>query len=90
MITQLHPVHANAKSFNGKALVITENSVIKLQSYNTVVAEIKGHEATVNGDYSATTLKHIREFLLQNGFKAENKKQILKDYMKYYRIDLKL
>ena len=35
----------------------------------------------VFGLYSVTTLRHIKEFLKQNGFKAETKAQIAKDYM---------
>ena len=37
--------------------------------------------AEVYGTYSATTLRHIKEFLKQNGFKADSKSQIEKDYL---------
>lgn len=68
-------------SFYGKARVIKkENGDLELHSYNTHVATIKDEEAIVYGSYSQTTLRHIKEFLLQNGFEAKNKKQILKDY----------
>jgi hypothetical protein len=36
--------------------------------------------AEVYGTYSSTTLRHIKEFLKQNGFKAESSKQIMADY----------
>lgn len=54
--------------------------VLTLISYNTEVATIAEGIARVRGTYSQTTLRHIKEFLLQNGFKAENSKQIMADY----------
>jgi len=79
----LRPIHDNRKSFYGKALVHTDDDSIKLQSYNTIVAEIKREpkRAIVRGTYSPTTLRHIKEFLKQHGFRAESKSQIEKDYM---------
>ena len=50
-------------------------------SYCTEVAYIENKKAVVLMTYSPTTLRHIKEFLLQYGFKAENKKQIENDYM---------
>lgn len=82
MKTNLIPMHDSAASFYNKAIVIQDGNNIKLQSYSTVVAEIKDNKAVVFGTYSATTLRHIKEFLKQNGFKAENKKQIINDYLK--------
>ena len=52
-----------------------------LTSYSTVVAVIKNDTAFINGFYSQTTTRHIREFLKQNGFKADSKNQMAKDYM---------
>ena len=68
------------KSFYKKAHVKTEDNKKILISYNTEVAYIKDGFAVVLGLYSMTTTRHIKEFLKQNGFKAENSKQILKDY----------
>jgi hypothetical protein len=69
------------KSFYGKAKVRENDGDLELISYNTRVAVIHSDgTASVYGSYSATTLRHIKEFLLQNGFRAENKKQILNDY----------
>jgi hypothetical protein len=51
-----------------------------LVSYVTEVATIADDKARVRGVYSNTTLRHIKEFLKQNGFKAENSKQIMADY----------
>jgi hypothetical protein len=78
----LEPRYDGRASFYGKAQVRTEAGKEILTSYNTDVAYIKDGKAVVNGAYSDTTLRHIKEFLKQNGFKAEHKDQILKDYGK--------
>lgn len=68
-------------SFYGKAKVDEENGNRVLTSYTTKVALITSDGvAKVFGTYSQTTLRHIKEFLKQNGFKAVNSKQIIKDY----------
>ena len=64
------------QSFYGKAK--TEGD--KLYSYNTLVAEMKEGKPVVYGLYSQTTTRHIKEWLKQNGFKAESSKQIMNDY----------
>ena len=68
------------KSFYGKAKIETDNGNQKLYSYGTLVAEIKKGKPIIYGTYSATTLRHIKEFLKQNGHRADTSKQILKDY----------
>lgn len=90
-IKNLEAVYDSRKSFYGKAKVITEMwedgviHTIKLQSYRTIVAKIDVTEAdrtaTVFGTYSATTLRHIKEFLRQYGFEANGKAQIEQDYI---------
>lgn len=74
----------NTKSFYGKARIEESREKKILTSYNTKVAEIDKikNSAVVFGTHSATTLRHIKEFLLQNSFKAETKEQIEADYMK--------
>lgn len=57
-----------------------------LISYSTNVASIIRHRDGKERAYiyddniSNATLSHIKEFLRQNGFKADTKQQILKDY----------
>lgn len=71
------------KSFYNKARIKETDEEIMLISYNTHVAtidKVKG-KAFVFGIYSTTTLRHIKEFLQQNGFQADTKKQIKKDYI---------
>ena len=81
-IYDLVPVYDRRKSFYGKAkVVVMESGEIILQSYDTFVARIKDGEATINGFYSNTTLRHIKEFLYQNGFEVGSKKELEKMYM---------
>ena len=77
---KLQPKNDSKASFYGKAKVRTDGKRITLKSYTTDVAYIENGKAHVNGLYSGTTTRHIKEFLLQNGFKAESGTQILKDY----------
>lgn len=90
---ELYPRYDRRKSFYGKAHEIEyADGTIELQSYSTIVARIVVtktdrfgcifRKAEVYGWYSQTTGRHIKEFLKQHGFKAENKSQILKDYYK--------
>lgn len=81
---ELHPQYDSRQSFYGKARVDTgdKDDKNKLYSYNTLVAEMIDGKPVVYGTYSATTLRHIKDWLKQNGFKAENKAQIEADYMK--------
>ena len=76
----LKPQYDSRKSFYKKAKVKQVNGKKILQSYQTDVAEIVNGKPYVRGMYSATTSRHIKEFLKQQGFKAESSKQILKDY----------
>lgn len=77
---ELEPIYSNQKSFYGKARVIRENGTIKLISYSTVVAIIENGKLHINAFYSNTTLRHIREFIKQNGFKSGTKAQLEKLY----------
>lgn len=82
-IMELCPYYDSAQSFYGKAKVIEIENDVFLLSYDTIVAFYNRETkiAKVVDTYSATTLRHIKEFLRQSGFKAENKKQIEHDYM---------
>ena len=81
-IYDLVPVYDGRKSFYGKAkVVVMESGEIILQSYDSFVASINDGEATINGFYSNTTLRHIKEFLYQNGFEVGSKKELEKMYM---------
>ena len=81
---ELCPYYDSAQSFYGKAKVFEIENDVFLMSYDTIVAFFNKNTRTVGvvDTYSATTLRHIKEFLKQNGFKAETKKQIENDYIK--------
>lgn len=81
----LEPQHDRRKSFYGKAKVYKDDKGhLLLMSYSTIVAEITDGIATedgrstvkVNGWYSATTARHINDFLYQHGFKTMSKKEM--------------
>ena len=76
----LEPIYSNVKSFYGKAKVLRENGVIKLQSYDTIIAEIKDNKVHINGFYSKTSSRHLKEFLQQMGFEVGTKTQLEKMY----------
>jgi len=80
MKTELLAQYDTQNSFYKKAIVEIGKDCLILWSYQTAVAEIRNGEARVFGTYSQTTLRHIKEFLKQNGFIAETKEQILNDY----------
>lgn len=77
---ELSVIYGNQKSFGGKAKIVNSNEGIDLYSYDTLVARIKNKKAYVFNTQSQTTVKHIKEFLKQNGFVATTKKQIITDY----------
>ena len=78
----LNPVHDSRKSFGGKAQVDIQKGEETLYSYDTPVVRIKDEKVTLlpKWDFSATTLRHVKEFLKQHGFKAETRNQIAADY----------
>ena len=94
---ELEPKFDSRKSFYGKAVVVEENDFISLISYNSCICQIQGNgldDVIVKiynvRDYygnsltfSSTSLRHLKEFLKQNGLKAESKAQIEADYDVY-------
>lgn len=61
----LEPLHTRQKSFYRKARVSEFQDKHTLISYDTPVCTIDKGVIHLNGLYSATTLRHIREFLYQ-------------------------
>jgi hypothetical protein len=72
----------------GKATILLKNDGrVQLMSYSTTVAEVRGDVLEVFGDHtgkihSATTLKHIKAFIEDQGFPSGTKKFIEQNYMK--------
>lgn len=79
---ELTPIFSDQKSFYNKAQVEKTDTGKRLYSYNLLVAEIVYNQAIVYNLETDSTLRHVKEFLKQAGFKAENKKQIKQDYFK--------
>lgn len=78
---ELMPRRDSRKSFYGKARVrLYDNGDKVLVSYMTEVAKIRGNKPLVFGQWSQTTTRHIKGFLYQEGFEADNMKQILRDF----------
>ena len=82
---ELIPEYTNQASFNRRAYIeYDDQGNIYLISYETTVAVIKDglisessrQEAHIFDWYSATTAKHINEFLQQHGFKKLAKKEM--------------
>lgn len=79
---ELTPQLDNARSFYRKAFALhMSDGSIQLKSYDTIVATFKDDKVNVNGTYSMTTLRHIKEFIYQlTGVSGLTKKDIEKDY----------
>ena len=76
----LEPKFDSAKSFYNKAM--TDESNNKLYSYGTLVAEVVDNKPVIHNAQSATTVRHIKEFLRQKGFEDEVIVQAIKDFKK--------
>ena len=86
MKTPLLPIlTSNAKSFYNKALVeTTEHGEKILYSYYVKIATIKDNQVTLHSPvlWSATTLRHLKEFLSQaQGVKLNLTKKHLARYL---------
>ena len=81
-IFELQPQLDHAQSFYRKAFTRhNSDGSIDLQSYATIVASFKDDVVTVNGTYSNTTLRHIKEFIYQTtGVSGLTKNDILEKY----------
>lgn len=69
-IYKLYPVYEGRRSYYGKAVVRESNGTKTLYSYDTPVCQItpEGEIVRLWPGYSRTTMRHINEFLNQNGF----------------------
>jgi hypothetical protein len=81
-VYNMTPQYDRRQSFYGKARVDDNGDTKTLYSYNTPVCKIVGGKVTLlpKWNLSQTTLRHVKEFLSQNGFKANSLKQIENDY----------
>ena len=81
-VYELNPMFDYRKSFYGKAVVESNPKTgdLTLRSDSTKVAVIKAGKLEVFGTYSVTTLRHIKEFMRQNGYPPLSKKEIEETY----------
>ena len=82
---ELSPVFDSHKSFYGKARVKVNDDTLQLVSYSTVVAIVTylsdgAKLAHITGVYSRTTVRHIREFLRQQGFKPGTEAELISEF----------
>lgn len=78
----LEPRYDGSQSFYRKAEVVQTRTGFLLESFRVPVVLISDKMVFLGTDwnYSRTTIRHVKEFLKQLGYKAESKEQILKDY----------
>ena len=80
-VTELRAIYDSRVSFYGRAQVIAGNGAIELQSSTNRVARMEDDELTIlpgaNSWWSATTGRHINDFVQQLGGKKMTKAQII-------------
>lgn len=66
-ISELEAIHDGRRSFYNKAFVIEYTDRTELYSYGTLVVTLKGDKFYFHRDanYSDTTRRHVREFMIQ-------------------------
>lgn len=85
---ELKAIYDARQSFCGKACVVESKKEKKLYSYDTLVAKVTKNsdgynESLVLGKaagYSATTMRHVKEFAKQEGFEVFPKAKMLEKY----------
>lgn len=81
----LEPVIDRRKSFYKKAKILIDEEGNKyLQSYGSIIAEVKDGKVKINTDIylwdSQTSLRHLKDFLYQLGYEIGSKKELEKMY----------
>ncbi len=86
----LTPVNGR-KSFGGKAVLLIENNLIQLKSYDIIVAyhDKETNVTLIRDYYSATTLTHINSFLHYLGMPTVNKYQLESVYLSQFTKKIK-
>lgn len=66
-VVELEAIYDGRKSFYSKAMVVEHDDRKELYSYGTLVVTIRGDEFFLHDDanYSDTTRRHVREFMIQ-------------------------
>ena len=79
-IEYLEPIYDSCKSFYQKAYIETDKKKLSLYSYNTLICTIKNNKIKVFNMQSATTIRHLKEFLSQNDIDFKDSKDIKKRF----------
>lgn len=84
----LEPVYSKSKSFNNKATVTTFEDRTILRSYETLVAKLEGGVMTLHNTdkWSSTTVRHVHEFIQQNGYIINETPSIKKSLLSSFHI----
>ena len=82
-VYDLTPTYDSRQSFYNKARVDIQGNEQTLYSYNTPVTKIVDGRVELldKWDCSSTTLRHVKEFLKQNGFEVISLSQMRRDYL---------
>ena len=83
-VYDLVPSYDSRQSFYNKARVDIKGEEQTLYSYNTPVTRIVSGKVELlpKWDFSSTTLRHVKEFLKQNGFEKMSKFEMQKNKRK--------
>lgn len=92
---ELQPTWSKLKSFHGKATVGTkENGDKYLKSFGFLICEIIKGEVKIHNEVdkwdSKSTIRHINNFLYENGFGTGNTKELTELYITKTRIKGKI
>ena len=83
MMYDLQARYDSRASFYGKAKVVEEKGILKLYSYDTLVATVEktnnGFVCHYLGKYSQTTTRHQKEFFRQVGLGENDIKGLFKE-----------
>ena len=88
--TELQPLHGNVKCYYGKAIIVENDKMRYLYSYDTLVVAVSFENDTIilhnEHLWSQTTLRHIKEFLQQHGKPKYTKAELLEiDFLQYVK-----
>ena len=90
MFFNLKPRYDSRQSFYGKAVVMVNDNVLELYSYETRVAtfDTDSRKVHLTGAYSMTTARHIREFLhlLEDEYGCTGMFQAIENVSKSHKI----
>lgn len=79
-MSELSAIYDCRESFYGKAKVLSNDTIKSLFSYDTEIIRLENGKApklVYFDKISQTTLRHMKEFLRQNGYNVDTKNEVL-------------